>query len=149
MWIVEIVYCDTLEGVAVENYGYYGPFLTRERANAWGEARAGADTRGIQEFRLLAFNVVDDDGRVLPTLREIFGEQGPDDVEALLKDVEAIGFHYLSRSVQPPEWVVERVKGLRPLSRKFLHARFGQHGYVMEENEYTRSLGFFGDWKPA
>lgn len=63
---------------------------------------------------------------------------GPDDVRALL--IRAAEFR---QQPEPPPWVAAAVRGLRPLSRKFLVRTLERHGMPLQENEHTRSLGFF------
>lgn len=46
-----------------------------------------------------------------------------------------------------PEWLYGEVRALRPLTRKLMARIFERHGLSLEDNEYTRSLGFFGEWQ--
>jgi len=47
----------------------------------------------------------------------------------------------------PPDFVYDEVRALRPLTRKLMARIFEQHGLPLQDNEHTRSLGFFGEWE--
>lgn len=76
-------------------------------------------------------------------VRNLFS--GPDDVRALLLRIT----EEESRVMAPPEWLFGAVRGLRPLSRKFLARVFEQGGHPLLDTPWTRSMGFFGDWVPV
>ena len=46
-----------------------------------------------------------------------------------------------------PEWLDNAVRALRPLTRKYIERVLREHGLELQDNEVTRGLGFFGDWK--
>jgi hypothetical protein len=46
-----------------------------------------------------------------------------------------------------PEWFDNAVRALRPLTRKYIERVLREHGLELQDNEVTRGLGFFGDWK--
>ena len=68
---------------------------------------------------------------------------GPKEVRDLVQ--EAVLHRLL---LEPPEEVLEMVRKLRPLSRKFIVRTAERSGFLMIDNDLTRSLGFFGDWTP-
>jgi hypothetical protein len=68
---------------------------------------------------------------------------GPEEVSDLIQ--EAVKHRLL---VEPPEQILEMVRRLRPLSRKFIARTAERAGLPMIDNSITRSLGFFGDWTP-
>lgn len=79
----------------------------------------------------------------LGMLQKLFN--GPDDVRSLFERVTVED----TRDLDMPDWAVDGVRGLRPLSRKFLVRTFSAHGFHLEENPWTRSLGFFENWAPT
>ena len=68
---------------------------------------------------------------------------GPEEVSDLIE--EAVKHRFL---IEPPEEILEMVRKLRPLSRKFIVRTAEEAGLPMINNDLTRSLGFFGDWTP-
>jgi hypothetical protein len=46
-----------------------------------------------------------------------------------------------------PEWFESAVRALRPLTRKYIERVLREHALELQDNEITRGLGFFGDWK--
>lgn len=46
-----------------------------------------------------------------------------------------------------PEWFESAIRALRPLTRKYIERVLREHGLELQDNEITRGLGFFGDWK--
>lgn len=46
-----------------------------------------------------------------------------------------------------PVWFDNAVRALRPLTRKYIERVLREHGLELRDNDITRGLGFFGDWK--
>ena len=69
---------------------------------------------------------------------------GPDDVRALVLRITEDE----TELADMPAWMFGAVRGLRPLSRKFLAHVFEQGGRPLLDSPWTRSMGFFGDWVP-
>jgi hypothetical protein len=44
-------------------------------------------------------------------------------------------------------WQDDAIRALRPLTRKYIERVLREHGLELLDNETTRGLGFFGDWK--
>ena len=70
---------------------------------------------------------------------------GPEEISSLMKSIKA----HEKLLAEPPPWFNKAIQDLRPLSRKFIAREFEKVGYPLAENEHTRMLGFFGDWKPS
>lgn len=70
---------------------------------------------------------------------------GPEEISSLMKRIKADE----RVLIESPPWLNKAVQDLRPLSRKFIAREFEKVGYPLVENEHTRMLGFFGDWKPS
>jgi len=75
-------------------------------------------------------------------VRALFG--GPDDVRAILLRIT----ENETQLAEMPVWMIDEVRGLRPLSRRFLALVFEQGGCPLLDTPWTRSLGFYGDWVP-
>ena len=75
---------------------------------------------------------------------------GPEEVRVLFKRcAEVRNQDWIN--CEPPEWVAEEIRALRPLSRKFIARCFATVGLEFEESDWTWSLGF-GDgcnWTPT
>jgi hypothetical protein len=76
-------------------------------------------------------------------VRNLFN--GPDDIRAVLFRITEED----TKRVDMPVWMANAIRGLRPLSRKFLARVLEQGGFPLLDTAWTRSLGFFGDWVPV
>ena len=67
---------------------------------------------------------------------------GPEELRLLVQKCYAY-----RENRDPPDFVYAEVRALRPLTRKLIARIFERHGLPLEDNEHTRSLGFFGEWE--
>ena len=68
--------------------------------------------------------------------------EGPEELQGLVQRC----YEYRDKT-EPPEWLYAEVRALRPLTRKLIARIFERNGLSLEDNEHTRSLGFFGEWE--
>jgi hypothetical protein len=67
--------------------------------------------------------------------------EGPEELRLLVER------YYKHREEGVPGTLFEDLRKLRPLTRRYIVRVFESSPYTLQDNEWTRSLGFFGDWK--